>query len=71
MRAALISGIGDAVQVAAPEAWAGAFHVHRTVDMGLKHTARNVRDELRQMGEHALRILPASPSSQLRPSGRR
>src|SRR5208282_3363213 len=57
MRAALISGIGDAVQVAAPEAGAAALHVHRTVDMGFKHTAWNVRDELIQMGEHEIRVL--------------
>src|ERR1700685_877968 len=57
MRAALIGGIGDAVQVTAPEAWAAALHVHRTVDMGLEHAAWNVGDELRQMGEHVVGIL--------------
>src|ERR1700685_2473006 len=66
MRAALISGIGDAVQVTVPEAWAAALHVHRTVDMGFKNTAWNVGDELRQMGEHVVRIflfgfVPAAP----------
>ena len=45
VRAALIGRGGDAVQIAAPEAWAGAFHVDRAVDMGLQHTAWNVRDE--------------------------
>src|SRR5271157_5756097 len=56
MRAALIGGIGDAVQVAAAEARAGALHVHRAVDMRLEHTAWNIADELLEMGEHAISI---------------
>src|SRR5258706_15845431 len=56
MRAALIRGGGDAVQIAAPKAWAGPLHVDRAVDMGLQHAVRNVRDELRQMLEHAISV---------------
>ncbi len=50
----------------APETWAGAFHVDRAVDMGLKHAVRNVGHELRQMGQHAVggvfffRVVPAA-----------
>src|ERR1700722_12270439 len=57
MRAALITGGGDAVQVAAPEAGRSSLHVDRAVDMDLEQAAWNVGDELRKMIEHTVRVL--------------
>jgi hypothetical protein len=54
VRARLIGGGGDAVEIAAQEAGRGALHVDRRVDMEIEDDVGHILDEIGHAIDHAL-----------------